>query len=95
MQTVSQGAIRVVAEASDAGSVLGTAYLSIDGGPWTLFPAADRLVDARSERFEVVVRADGRLGDPKLGRGVHAVAIRVDDERGNLATTSSSFTLTD
>jgi hypothetical protein len=52
-------------------------------------------VDARSERFEVVVRADGRLGDPKLGRGVHAVAIRVDDERGNLATTSSSFTLTD
>jgi hypothetical protein len=95
VQPVSKGVIRVVAEASDAASVLGTAYLSIDGGPWTLFPAADRLVDARGERFEVLVRADGRLGDPKLGRGVHAIALRVDDERGNLTTTSSSFTLAD
>lgn len=88
---IEAGGLRIVAEAEDQLSVLGEARFSLDGGPWLTLPAADHLTDGKKERFEALTKPDGTPGQPKLGKGTHAIAVRVDDEKGNLATSASTF----
>ncbi|MFO0725031.1 MAG: hypothetical protein U1E65_14725 [Myxococcota bacterium] len=91
--TAQNGGLKISAEAEDQISALGEARFSLDGGPWLTIPAADRLTDAKKERFETTVRPDGAPGEPKLSKGTHSIAVKVDDERGNLATSAASFVI--
>lgn len=65
------------ASATDASSRLGRAEVSVNGGPWLLFPPADGLVDASAETFQLDL-------EPLLPeRGSSVLRVRVEDETGN------------
>lgn len=83
------GGLEVTLRAVDAVSLLGSAEVSVGGGPWLMLPAADGLTDARDELFLVRIRPDGSPGSPKLGKGRVSVSVRVVDELGNESSAST------
>jgi hypothetical protein len=86
---LSSGGLEISLEAEDGVSALGTAEVSINGGPWLMIPATDGLTDARSEKFMLEVKPNDRPGEPKLVKGRQTVAVRVTDEAGNSASASA------
>jgi len=72
------------ARASDALSAIAEAAFSVDDGPWHVVGSSDGLFDDLSEILEMELPAG-------LPSGVHTLAIRVADEAGNVASTSTSF----
>ncbi len=83
--------VQITASARDAVSALAVAEVSIDGGPWLMLPARDGLIDARNEKFSLVLSAQDQPGAPKLTKGNHSVRVRVADQAGNEATGSARF----
>ncbi len=85
---LSNGRLRVVATAQDAHSRLERSQVSINGGPWLMLPAADGLLDSKSERLQVILANDEWT--PHDG-AVTAVRIRVADEAGNATSGSAAL----
>ncbi len=85
--------VQIEAQAKDSLSPLDVAEISIDGGPWLMFPAADGLIDAPSERFRLALAKKPRPGVPALSKGAHTVRVRVLDRAGNESTGSARFKL--
>lgn len=85
--------LRIKATAQDAVSPLATAEFSLDGGPWLMLPAADGLIDSKSEAFAVELTAHDEPGAPKLTKGNHSVRVRVVDRAGNEASASGRLRL--
>lgn len=83
------GQVRIEAEATDDISLLGSAEFSVSGGPWLMLPAADGLIDARTEKLVAEIRERDGPGTPKVKKGRQTVLIRVEDEAGNSATAST------
>ncbi|MBI2376659.1 MAG: hypothetical protein HYV07_21865 [Deltaproteobacteria bacterium] len=73
--------LRIEADVADMTSILGTAEVSLDGGPWRPITAADGLLDTRSERLLVEVDETKLVTKP-----VRVVALRIDDEAKNQAS---------
>ncbi len=87
--SAAHGRVRIEAEATDAVSALGAAEFSVSGGPWLMLPAADGLIDARTEKLSADLEANNVPGAPKLEKGRQTVLVRVEDEAGNSATAST------
>lgn len=83
------GRLRIEARASDEISLLGSAEFSVSGGPWLMLPAADGLIDARTEQLVADLQAGDGPGSPKVKKGRQTVLVRVEDEAGNSATAST------
>ncbi len=80
------GRLRVSATVTDALSRIESAELSVNGGPWLMFPAADGLLDSRSENLSVEL-SDADMTETPVGPTT--VRIRVLDEAGNGASGSA------
>lgn len=87
------GGLLVTVTAEDATSLLGEGLFSVDGGPWLTLPAADRLTDARTERFETELRPSSGPGGLVAKKGLRTVAVKVTDERGNAAVASTTVVM--
>jgi hypothetical protein len=87
------GKLHVEADAEDATSLLGTAEVSLNGGPWLMMPAADGLIDSKQEKLVVDVAGSQAPGSPELKPGQHTVLVRVEDEAGNSSTASATLTI--
>ncbi|MBI4816427.1 MAG: hypothetical protein HY791_09215 [Deltaproteobacteria bacterium] len=77
-----KGVVRIEADVSDATSILGSAEVSLDGGPWVPISAADGLIDTTSERLVLELT---ETGDP-----LRVIALRVDDEGKNRSSAAAA-----
>ena len=84
-----RGRLRIEAAAVDDVSLIEVAEFSVSGGPWLMLPAADGLIDARTEKLVADVEEKDGPGSPKLKKGRQTVLVRVQDEAGNSATAST------
>lgn len=73
-----QGVVRIVFEAQDAVSVLGSAQWRLNTRPWQFLLPEDGLFDSRSERFVFEIPAEEFKGEATA-----MLTVRVTDERGN------------
>jgi hypothetical protein len=87
--SAQRGKVRIEAHANDDVSPLGVAEFSVSGGPWLMLPAADGLIDARTEKLTADLQGNDAPGSPKIEKGRQTVLIRVEDEAGNSATAST------
>ena len=77
----------VRARVQDTQSRIASAEVSVNGGPWLMLPARDGLIDAQQEALQVELGADTfKPANPTT------VRIRVEDEAGNVASTSAQTT---
>lgn len=87
------GRIHVEADVQDDTSVIGTAEFAVNGGPWLMLQAADGLIDAKTEKLVADVGPSSAPGTPSLKPGLQTVLVRVEDDAGNSATASATFTI--
>jgi len=73
LTVTADGGIRF--RASDAGSPIRRASVSVDGGPARVVRPVDGIADSRSEEY------DARLDDFPAGAG--SVVVKVEDDMGN------------
>lgn len=75
---------KATAKATDALGVITELAFSVDDGPWQLGTTGDGIFDDLAETLVVDMPAG-------LAKGNHTLAIRVADQHGNVASTSTTF----
>lgn len=75
---------KVAARASDDMSPISEMAYSVDDGPWRVGTTTDGMFDDLTEMLRISLPDD-------LSPGVHTLAIRVADERGNIGSASVTF----
>jgi outer membrane protein assembly factor BamB len=82
-QTVKHGHARIVVNAADPGSVIVSATYSLDGKEDVALRPEDLIFDSTNQTFAI------ELND--LGKGVHSLLVRAEDEAKNAAVLQLNF----